>query len=119
METQLKTYPSEERFAADRAPMEAKGWSVKKWQYREAGGFVGFHDASTDNPPYVRQDGRVSLPNPLAWGMYLESPERLADMAGSGRRALQFLVAVVLAPFAWIWAKVRSGERIDVLYERP
>jgi hypothetical protein len=105
MATLLKTYCSEAKFARDRAAMEAGGWRVKSCQRRDEEWSL----APAPSPgPGALDDLRGKMnPNLLSPGLGRDSAQGLAR-----------LMVLPLWPFAWLWAKWRSGPRIDVLYER-
>jgi hypothetical protein len=106
METCLKTYRSEAKFATDRAAMAVGGWRVKKWQSRHErwNAFSVSEGPGSTLPEQAYYLGHADVRSGYAM---------TTGAAGLGR-----LVVLPLWPFAWLWAKWRSGPRIDVLYER-
>jgi hypothetical protein len=107
VETLLKAYRSEAKFATARAAMEVGGWRVKKWQSR----------TEHWNAFSVSEGACSTVPEQA---LYLGNPEVMRPGYGAvrGGMGLARLMVLPLWPFAWLWAKWRSGPRIDVLYER-
>jgi hypothetical protein len=105
METRLKTYRSEAKFATDRAAMEVGGWRVKKCQRHSEEWSLA--PAPAPGPGALDDLLLKMHPNLLSPGWGRDSAQGLAR-----------LVVLPFWPFAWLWTKWRSGPRIDVIYER-
>ncbi len=114
IERKLKTYRGEQRFAADRGLMEAQGWHVRSWRTREQGTLGIGRDLDEPAWSVHALDGPWTMPEV---GGGLSYPRGVRGMYGLGR-ASGGLAVLLVAPFVWLWSKVRSGTKVDVLYER-